>query len=136
MTTMTDTRIRSSSILVLATAAGFASVAPAADPVVASTAAPAKPVTFVDAVTGGKGHLEFTYRLESVDQDPYSNDALASTLRSRLNYLTGDWPGSSAFMEADNVTVLGDDDTYNSSTNGVTDRPVVADPEYTEVNQS
>ena len=101
---MTKTKIRSGSILVFATAAGFASVAMAADPVPASTAAPAKPVTFVDAVTGGKAHLEFRYRLESVDQDPFADDALASTLRSRLNYVTGDWHGFSAFVEADNVT--------------------------------
>ena len=132
---MTETKIKPSSILVLATAAGFASVAMAADPVPAPATAPAKPVTFVDAVTGGKAHLEFRYRLESVDQDPFADDALASTLRSRLNYATGDWHGFSAFVEADNVTVLGDDDTYNSTTNGVTDRPVVADPECTEVNQ-
>ena len=39
-----------------------------------------------------------------------------------------------AFPEADNVTVLGND-TYNSTVNGVTDRPIVADPEYTEANQ-
>jgi hypothetical protein len=133
---MTSTKIRSSSVLLVATTAAFASAAMAADPVPAATAAPAKPVTFVDAVTGGKAHLEFRYRLESVDQDPFADDALASTLRSRLNYATGDWHGFSAFMEADNVSVLGDDDTYNSTTNGVTDRPVVADPEYTEVNQS
>ncbi len=133
---MTDTKIRSSSILFLATVAVFASVAMAADPVPTATAAPATPVKFVDAVTGGKAHLEFRYRLEAVDQDPFADDALASTLRSRLNYVTGDWHGFSAFMEADNVTVLGDDDTYNSTTNGVTDRPVVADPEYTEVNQA
>jgi hypothetical protein len=136
MTTMTSTKIRFSSILVLATAAGFASVAMAADPVPATAAEPAKPAAFVDAVTGGKAHLEFRYRLEAVDQDPFADDALASTLRSRLNYVTGDWQGFSAFMEADNVTVLGDDDTYNSTTNGVTERPVVADPEYTEVNQA
>ena len=82
---MTETKIKPSSILVLATAAGFASVAMAADPVPDPAAAPAKPVTFVDAVTGGKAHLEFRYRLESVDQDPFADDALASTLRSRLN---------------------------------------------------
>jgi hypothetical protein len=135
---MTDgsLKIRSSSILVLAAATGFAGVAAAADPVPAATASPAAPATFVDAMTGGKAHLEFRYRLETVDQDPFADDAVASTLRSRLNYQTGQWHGLSAFLEADNVTVLGDDDTYNSTTNGATDRPVVADPEYTEVNQA
>lgn len=88
------------------------------------------------ALTTGNAHLDFRYRLESVDQDPFDKDATASTLRSRLNYQTGELYGFSAFLEADNVTVLGDDDAYNSTTNGVTDRPVIADPEYTEVNQA
>jgi hypothetical protein len=87
-------------------------------------------------VTGGKAHLDFRYRLETVDQDPFSKDATASTLRSRLNYLTGEWHGFNAFLEADNITALGNEDTYNSTTNGVSDRPIVADPEGTEVNQA
>ena len=132
--TKTRTRIRSGSILLLA-AAGLAGVAMAADPAPATTGAPATPATFVDAMTGGKAHLEFRYRLETVDQDPFADDAVASTLRSRLNYQTGEWNHLSAFLEADNVTVLGND-TYNSTVNGVTDRPVVADPEYTEANQA
>ena len=132
--TKTRTKIRSGSILLLA-AAGLAGVAMAADPAPATTGAPAAPATFVDAMTGGKAHLEFRYRLETVDQDPFADDAVASTLRSRLNYQTGEWNHLSAFLEADNVTVLGND-TYNSTVNGVTDRPVVADPEYTEANQA
>ena len=117
--------------LALATALTFAaSMTEAAEP---ATAAPAD---FHSALTTGKAHLEFRYRLESVDQDPLSRDATASTLRSRLNYQTGELRGFSAFVEADNVTVIGDDDAYNSTVNGVTNRPVIADPEYTEVNQA
>ena len=71
-----------------------------------------------------------------MDQDPFADDATASTLRTRLNYQTGEWSHLSAFLEADNVTVLGNNQTYNSTVNGVTDRPIVADPEYTEVNQA
>ncbi len=132
--TKTNTRNRPGSILLLA-AACLPGVAMAADPAPAAPATPAAAATFVDAMTGGKAHLEFRYRLETVDQDPFADDAVASTLRSRLNYQTGTWHSLSAFVEADNVTVLGDD-TYNSTTNGVTDRPIVADPEYTEVNQA
>jgi len=134
------TKIKSGSILLLAAvAASLPCVAMAGDPAPAPSvtpATPATPATFIDAMTGGKAHLEFRYRLETVDQDPFADDAIASTLRSRLNYQTGTWHSVSAFVEADNVTVLGDDDTYNSTTNGVTDRPIVADPEYTEVNQA
>jgi len=57
-------------------------------------------------------------------------------LRSRLNYRTREWQGWSAFAEVDNTAVLGDDEAYNSTTNGVTDRPIIADPEYTELNQA
>jgi hypothetical protein len=114
--------------LVLATAG-----AQAAD---GADAKPAAPATPQEAITSGKAHLDFRYRFENVDQVPFGNEANASTLRSRLNYQTGEWQGLSAFVEADNVTVLGDDEGYNSTTNGVRDRPVVADPEYTEVNQA
>jgi hypothetical protein len=89
-----------------------------------------------EAIVGGETHLEFRYRLESVDQQPFADDALASTLRSLLNYRTREWHGWSLFAEADNNTVLGDDEAYSSTTNGITDRPVVADPEYTEINEA
>jgi len=133
--THANTTNRRGSLLLLA-AAWLPGVAMAADPAPAPPATPAIPATFIDAMTGGKAHLEFRYRLETVDQDPFADDAIASTLRSRLNYQTATWHSLSAFVEADNVTVLGDDDTYNSTTNGATDRPIVADPEYTEVNQA
>jgi hypothetical protein len=134
------TKVKSTSILVLmavsAVLAGHRAAAADASPASASAPqAAAVPDTFVGAMTGGKTHLEFRYRLESVDQDPFPDDALASTLRTRLNYQTLDWSHVSAFLEADNVTVLGND-TYNSTVNGVLDRPIVADPEYTEVNQA
>jgi hypothetical protein len=125
---------RVSAALVLATVAFVPAV-------LAADAAPATPevtppASFTDALKGGEAHLEFRYRLESVEQEPFADDALASTLRSRLNYRTREWRGWSLFAEADNTTVLGDDEAYNSTTNGVTDRPIVADPEYTEVNQA
>lgn len=131
-------KVKSWSVLVLmAVPAVLTARGAAADVALAASATPAAtaPNTFEQAVTGGKAHLEFRYRLESVDQDPFSKDALASTLRTRLNYQTLDWNHLSAFLEADNVTVLGND-TYNSTRNGVTDRPIVSDPEYTEVNQA
>lgn len=102
-----------------------------------SADAPAQaPATPASALTGGKAQLDFRYRLETVDQAGFDRDATASTLRSRLNYQSGDWRGLSTFVEADNVAVIGDDEGYNSTTNGVSDRPVVADPEGTEVNQA
>jgi len=106
----------------------------------ASAAAEAVPAAapdgFASLIQGGKVRAEFRYRFEYVDQDPFAREAYASTLRTRLGLDSGSWNGFSATLEFDNVTVLGDDDAYNSTTNGVTDRPIVADPEYTEVNQA
>lgn len=133
------TKVKSSSLLLLATAGALsfqAAAGPSPTPSTAGATPAAAPSTFEGAITGGKAHLEFRYRLETVDQDPLANDAVASTLRTRLNYQTGDWSHLSAFLEVDNVTVLGDDKAYNSTVNGVVDRPIVADPEYTEVNQA
>jgi hypothetical protein len=98
---------------------------PAAAPSVPGTPAPN---SFESALIDGKAHIDFRYRFETVDQDGFGDDAYASTLRTHLNYLTGDWHGFTAFAEAANVSILGQYDLYNSTTNGVTDRPVVADP--------
>ena len=128
----------------VATAADTPPASPAATPASTPAAAPATasdpgtpvPNSFESALINGKAHIDFRYRFETVDQDGFEDDAYASTLRTRLNYLTGDWHGFTAFAEAANVSILGQYDLYNSTTNGVTDRPVVADPRYTEVNQS
>ena len=107
--------------------------APVAAP--APAAAPA-PTDLVSALTGGKAHLDFRYRYEQVDQQGFDVDAYASTLRTRLNYTTAEWQGLTAMLEAANVVVLGQYSLFNSTTNGATSRPVVADPEYTEINQA
>ena len=100
-------------------------------------AAPATaPTDFISALTGGKAHLDFRYRYEQVDQQGFDVDAYASTLRTRLNYTTAEWQGLTAMLEAANVVALGQYSLYNSTTNGATSRPVVADPEYTEINQA
>jgi hypothetical protein len=89
---------------------------------------------FLDALLGGKASLSLRYRTEVADQKSFSDDALASTLRTLLGYETAAWHGFTAMIEFENVTSIGDDN-YNSTTNGKLTRPVVADPEGTEVNQ-
>ena len=91
--------------------------------------------TFADAITGGKVTLDFRYRLEDVDQVGFVDDAVASTLRTKLKYETGVFKGLSGVLEFDNVTQLGGDG-YNSTINGKTQYPVIADPEITAVNQA
>lgn len=77
----------------------------------------------------------FRYRLEYVDQDNVLDDAIASTLRSRLTVNTGKVSGFSALLQLDNVSVLGNDN-YNSTVNGKTAYSVVADPKGTDINQA
>jgi hypothetical protein len=82
------------------------------------------------------GHLILDMRLrsETVDQDGLAKDAQAVTLRTRFGYETPAWRGFKALVEGEDVTAL--DDRYNSTTNGRTRYPVVADPEGTELNRA
>ncbi|QFU74297.1 hypothetical protein EY643_00785 [Halioglobus maricola] len=91
--------------------------------------------SFTSMFTEGKASFNFRYRYEYVDQDGIDRNAKASTLRSRLTFTSAAYKGFSFLTEFDDVTAIGDDD-YNSTANGNTQYPVVADPEGTEVNQA
>jgi hypothetical protein len=91
----------------------------------------------------GELKIDLRYRLESVDDDnpAFTDDALASTLRTTLYYGSPEWNHFSAFVEFEDVSNLGADDLHNNGGvaglgNGVTDRPLVLDPNVTEVNQA
>ncbi len=88
-----------------------------------------------NAVKQGKASLDFRYRFEYVDEDGFDDEAEASTIRSRLTLESGKIGGFSVLLEADDVTSVGPND-YNSTENGKTEYPVVADPEGTELNQA
>ena len=79
--------------------------------------------------------LILRYRYEFVDQDGFATDAHASTLRTRLAYRSADFSNFGFLIEFDDVRLIGND-LYNSTRNGVTNRPVVADPKGTDVNQA
>ncbi len=87
------------------------------------------------AVKGGETKLSLRYRYELVDQDPFSKDADASTLKSRLTWKSGAIDGWHVGVEADYVSVIGGE-RYNSTENGNTRYPVVADPEGFDLNQA
>ena len=87
------------------------------------------------AIQDGSATLDTRYRYELVDQDNIPDDARASTLRAALGYRTGEVEGFSGFLEAEHVTSVGPE-TFNSTINGNTTRPVVADPTETEINQA
>ncbi len=106
-----------------------------------ATAGLAEDATSVaDALKKGKPSINLRYRLETVSEDAFAKDATASTLRTVIGYTSADYKGFSVFGEAENVTVVGNE-LYNnrgagSLANGITDRPVVADPALTEINQT
>lgn len=99
------------------------------------------PSTFRQALQQGKAFVSLRYRFENVQDHAFDQEANASTLRTTLNYGSAPYRGFSFFLEAENVTTVGNEDGYNnvgagSLNNGVRDRPVVADPEITEINQA
>ncbi len=82
----------------------------------------------------------FRYRIEQVQPDGPLEDALASTLRSRLTVNTGKWAlasnqSISALIEADHVAVIGGE-TYNNTVNGFSRYATIADPDGLDLNQA
>lgn len=80
--------------------------------------------------------LEWNARLrhESVDDDAFARDAVATTLRLRLAARARFGAGWSAFVEGEGVAAL--DDGYNSGANGRAGYPLIADPSGAELNQA
>lgn len=77
--------------------------------------------------------IDLRLRSELVDQTGMQEDAEALTLRGRLGFETGKVKGTSFLAEADLLWPLSD--RYNSTVNGRTAFPVVADPESYEINR-
>lgn len=88
-----------------------------------------------EILSKGSAALSFRYRYEFVDQDGIAKDADASTLKTRLTWDSAVYQGFAMGLEFDNVTVMGNE-SYNSTVNGETQYPVVADPDGTDVNQA
>ena len=81
--------------------------------------------------------LSFRYRIETVDQNGFTEDAKASTMRTRATIKTSWTDNIDTVIEFDDVTEIGLDD-FNSGGGTTPNRgqyPVVADPEGTELNQ-
>ncbi len=98
-----------------------------------------KPEDLKQALAKGKGSVFFRYRYETVTDDAVGDKrAHASTLRTIVSYETLPFKGLNFYIEAENVSVIGDDQLYNNAgagekNNGVSDRPVVADPALTAI---
>ena len=77
--------------------------------------------------------LDTRLRFESVEQDGLAQSAEAMTLRARLGLESGKVAGTTLLVEGEFVRPLVDD--YNSTTNGNSAYPVVADPRSSELNR-
>lgn len=87
------------------------------------------------AVAEGQTSLSMRYRYEGVEQDGIEKDANASTLRTRLSWKSASLNGFFTKIEVDNVSAIGNEN-YNSTANGKSQYPVVADPTDTDLNQA
>lgn len=88
-----------------------------------------------DAIAGGTASLSLRYRFENVDQQGIDDDARASTLRTRFTWTSAEIRRLTLGLEADYVSVIGSE-RYNSTVNGRTRYPVVADPDGFDLNQA
>lgn len=100
----------------------------------ASTASAAS--TIDEVFSEGKVSLQTRARYETASV-PGLKDSNAATLRNRLGFTSGKFSGFSFMLEGEDVTAL-DGDAYNQAglNPGGAGRPVIADIEGTEVNQS
>jgi len=96
--------------------------------------------TLTQALKDGDVQLSFRYRFETVDDDASAKDATAGTLRTVLGYKSKAYKGWTLGLAAENVAVIGADDYRNAGAgdldNGVRDRPVIADPAITSVQEA
>jgi hypothetical protein len=92
-------------------------------------------------LAGGTPNLDLRLRYEHVKVDeplapPITEDvAEALTVRARLGYTTGKWNDIDSQLEFEGLSAIGNQD-FNSTINGETTYPVVADPKVNELNQA
>jgi len=88
---------------------------------------------FQQALNATRPILDLRLRLETVDQTGIPEKANAVTLRGRIGFETGSLWGTSLLAEGRLLSPL--DSDYNSTVNGKTQYPVVADPETYGLNR-
>jgi len=96
--------------------------------------------TLSDAFAGGSFEVGFRYRFEHVDQDagtyggmPFTREANASTLRTRLVYTTAEFNNFYLTLNVDDLRPLVGRN-FNDTRNGKSQYPLVADPKGTDLN--
>lgn len=90
--------------------------------------------SFTQAIKQTKPIIDVRLRYEHVEQDNIANDAEAITLRSRAGIETGAFLDTTLLIEGEGIVAL--NENYNSTVNGKTRFPVVADPQdHIELNR-
>lgn len=93
-----------------------------------------------EAITKGKFNLNVRARYEYADQDgvpAITEPSHAPTIRTRFGYTSAPLYGFRGMLEGENISVLGPDHNFNAAgSNGQGNKPVVADPPSTELNQA
>lgn len=95
--------------------------------------------TFMDAIKDGANMSSLRLRYENVDQDGISAEANAFTLRTLIGWQTAPFHNFSIAGQLINVSKF--DESYNDRANNNTqganhlNRAIVADPDYTGINQ-
>jgi hypothetical protein len=90
--------------------------------------------SILDAIISGHPVVDLRARYENVqDLGKTAQTGEAGTLRARLGYETGSWNGLLVQADFDQLWLLGGD--YNSTRNGKTAFPVIADPAMTALNR-
>lgn len=90
-------------------------------------------VSLEEAFKASKLLVDFRLRYEGARFDNFDRDANALTYRARVGFETGAWADTTLLVEFEQVQSIVSD--FNSTTNGNTDRPVIADPNVTELNR-
>jgi Alginate export len=99
-------------------------------------AAPVPPAQdSASTILAGKLIFELRPRYEFVDQTGFAREAKSATLRTRLGWETSAFRGFRALLEFENVSQL-NGETYNTTLNGKTTFPVIADPTFSEINRA
>ena len=89
----------------------------------------------LDAATDTRPAFGVRYRLETVKQSGIDSVAIASTARARLAWITPSTMRFSVGLEGDYVFLVGEE-RYNSTNNGLTEYPVVADSTGFDLNRA
>ena len=89
---------------------------------------------FVAAIKDSKTLLNTRLRYENADQSVFANDANGVTFRARFGFETADFEGFKLLAEGDFTQSVGVDN-FNSTVNGNTTFPIIADPNSQRLNR-